>query len=184
MRGAGVMLGHSGPQSDPENALRIAVSISSDSFLVAEALPIYCTRYPAMSRLYQVFRGKDLLRFLTLYGGVTIHVPHGDNNLDEIKLSHLPDIAEHFGAELLNKFVDEFLGENVKVPPTDYITSSVRDVDIYRSLQDKKPTEMKQAARKLASYYRIRTVEVQIAFRRVKDALLDRTATGLGDHAK
>lgn len=163
------MLGHGSFQFNRENVFSIISSTFSKTGTVAEILSVYMSNNSTFASIYKVMKD-DTIKFLNVFGGTTLDFRNLNEN--QLKYTHIPEIKECFGEEILKKFYEEFEGQVVKVPPANSVRNMVRDVDIYIKLKNKKkeggdPSLIK----KLATYYGITPQEVYWSLKRVKKAL-------------
>lgn len=88
--------------------------------------------------------------------------------VDVAARTHLPEIYEVFGKDLILKFLDTFSGATIRVPPRDIIENSLQDVCIYMRLKDLPGEEQQLRIRELADHFDTSAGNIRKSFVRVE----------------
>ena len=164
------MLGHSKIQGDVANVFRLLPSPVSPVEEMYEPLLMYLSRYESLIALVRVVGRGNLFNFLDIFCGQQIKVPKlsdFDAGDDCLTYTLLPEVALVFGDHVLERFISEFAGKVVKIPPSQIVRSSVRDVDVYLQMRSRRVSTVG----KLAAHYGVSKAEVWWLYRRVAQSL-------------
>jgi hypothetical protein len=164
------MLGHSKQQGAQENVFRLLSATLTRNETIVDLFLLYSSRYSVLPGLYNILGKEQLLRFLDIFGGVTIKVPKlSEFDTYDMKYSFLPEMAGYFGDDVLTSFVSQFSGSTLKVPPIHVMHHAIRDVDIYSRLMTTE--NRRKMVKDLANHYGLRKNEIHWIFRRVAKTL-------------